>query len=232
MKFPWDQWACRLQELAKQGVNSVVVADTLKAESGVSITPAAVRHKAESLGIRFIREDKGNPAKDALVAQLWGQGLTALQIATEVRKQLGISLSRNAVLGIRYRLDLPAREPQSPQETKPEKPKRKKPTGLLNGVKPPPAAALPRISGKFSAVEHKQARTPLPPERLEDHEIPLSQRCSVLDLTMKKCRWPVGDVKTPWFFFCGAETSQREWRPSKCPYCDVHADRALGKRAA
>lgn len=45
--------------------------------------------------------------------------------------------------------------------------------------------------------------------------IPAGQRKTFMQLTEKTCRWPVGDVGSPDFFFCGGEALSG-------PYCAHH----------
>ena len=51
-----------------------------------------------------------------------------------------------------------------------------------------------------------------------DDSIPVSQRRSFMELTKDTCRYPVGDVGTERFFFCGAVPVEG------FPYCQKHAD--------
>jgi GcrA cell cycle regulator len=62
---------------------------------------------------------------------------------------------------------------------------------------------------------------PLPPERKED--IPIAQRCTLMELTDSKCKWPVGDPRSPEFYFCGGEAIEG------LPYCLCHCRRAYRK---
>jgi hypothetical protein len=48
-----------------------------------------------------------------------------------------------------------------------------------------------------------------------------SRACSLLDLTEDTCRWPVGDVGEPGFFFCGQPPLQG------APYCGLHCGKAF-----
>ena len=48
-------------------------------------------------------------------------------------------------------------------------------------------------------------------------EIPVEQRKTLLQLTEKTCRWPVGDPGSTEFFFCGGENANEQ------PYCTYHA---------
>lgn len=51
---------------------------------------------------------------------------------------------------------------------------------------------------------------------LPDENIPIEQRCTLMELTDVRCRWPCGDPKSPAFFYCGASS------PEDKPYCVYH----------
>ena len=64
------------------------------------------------------------------------------------------------------------------------------------------------------------APTPPPSVSQADHDIPVEQRKSLLELDNHTCRYPIGDVQDPGFFFCGApEADVLEHRP----YCARHS---------
>ncbi len=48
-------------------------------------------------------------------------------------------------------------------------------------------------------------------------EIPIEQRKTLLQLTEKTCRWPIGDPGSAEFFFCGGENA------NELPYCSFHS---------
>lgn len=50
-----------------------------------------------------------------------------------------------------------------------------------------------------------------------DAAIPLEQRKTIMQLTEKTCKWPVGDSRSSDFFFCGAEQAGGFY-----PYCVFH----------
>ncbi len=56
-----------------------------------------------------------------------------------------------------------------------------------------------------------------PEPELIENLIPTGQRCSTLELSEGKCRWPIGDPSAPDFFFCGGKTIEG------LPYCGYHA---------
>jgi GcrA cell cycle regulator len=80
---------------------------------------------------------------------------------------------------------------------------------------PPKPRNAPRTRRKMPAVpqpptaEYVPQRAPEPP-----------WPCSLFELTDFSCRWPIGDVGTPEFYFCGAhEADVYRGRP----YCREHA---------
>jgi hypothetical protein len=64
------------------------------------------------------------------------------------------------------------------------------------------------------------------PEANDASLIPVEQRCQLSDLNDSRCRWPVGTVGEPAFFFCGGMPE------TGLPYCHLHsriAFRRLGE---
>lgn len=99
--------------------------------------------------------------------------------SSQIGKHLGCS--RNAVVGRAHRLKLDPlprggdwRIVNTPRRVKAKKPKAVKPEKVL------------------------------PPPRINDAQIPLDQRKTLIELEEHHCRWPVGDPREPGFFFCGA----------------------------
>ena len=62
---------------------------------------------------------------------------------------------------------------------------------------------------------------PLPevePEPIRLVEVPSGeQRCSIMHLSDRTCRWPIGDPTSENFCFCGSSPRER------APYCEYHA---------
>ena len=50
--------------------------------------------------------------------------------------------------------------------------------------------------------------------------IPVEERISLLELTEKTCKWPIGDPVSSEFHFCGRESDEGK------PYCEFHSRRA------
>ncbi|WP_138380574.1 GcrA family cell cycle regulator [Luteithermobacter gelatinilyticus] len=110
--------------------------------------------------------------------ELWDKGLSASQIA----KELGEGVTRNAVIGKAHRMGLASRP--SPVKTDPAKKVKK-------------------------AVEKKK------PSRKA-----AGGKVSLLELTDRMCKWPIGHPGEPDFHFCGKPS-----RPG-FPYCQEHCAEA------
>ncbi|PTQ75651.1 GcrA family cell cycle regulator [Celeribacter persicus] len=169
-----------------------------------------------------------------LLKKMWGEGQSASQIA----KELG-GVTRNAVIGKVHRLGLSNRagagatptakpaaaQPKAKPATKPKvetKPKpASQPTVQDSGTEAAPKPAVPARRQIIPAGQ------PLPPQP-STNEIPAealakvnevekkAKRLTVMELTEKTCKWPIGDPATDDFWFCGLPSV-----PGK-PYCEAH----------
>ena len=154
---------------------------------------------------------------------LWQQGMTASQIADA----LG-GVSRNAVIGKAHRLDLQSRpSPVRTGESGGE--------GRTKAAPPPPvatkAAAVPPASAPVAVVPKvapvaaslpggpvAPAGVPAPPRRIipAKPSAEIRGKMSLLDLTDKICRWPIGHPGEADFHFCGEPVHL------SFPYCRSH----------
>jgi len=76
------------------------------------------------------------------------------------------------------------------------------------------------LRGNTALARHPLALYEIEPEpEIEPLEniIPIGQRCSLLELSDCRCRWPIGDPGTADFFFCGGKPV------ADLPYCAYHA---------
>lgn len=148
-----------------------------------------------------------NDERVELLKRLWGEGLSASQIAAE----LG-GITRNAVIGKVHRLGLSGRvksaSPARPRKARTEAP-------------PPRTSARPSTVGNTAlapAFEALVESAPAPaPAPVMDNVVPLGQRCTIMNLTESTCRWPTGEPGTASFYFCGARSA------TGMPYCTQHA---------
>ena len=163
-----------------------------------------------------------------LLKKMWSEGQSASQIA----KELG-GVTRNAVIGKVHRLGLSNRataaakpEPKAKPAPKPEsKPKAasKQTEPVVEQAEEPSAAPKPLPARKAIIP----AGQPLPPQPSANEISPealakvseiekKAKRLSLMELTERTCKWPVGDPATENFWFCGLPVQTGK------PYCEAH----------
>lgn len=175
--------------------------------------------------------------------RMWAEGQSASQIA----KELG-GVTRNAVIGKVHRLglsnrndDSAAEAPAPVAEAKPAPAPEPKPAPAAKAAPEPkaapapqpkpapePEAATPQFQPRRPVVPAGQPLPPVPtneisPETLASvREIEKkSRKLSLMELTERTCKWPIGDPATDKFWFCGMPS-----QPGK-PYCETHVSVAF-----
>lgn len=161
--------------------------------------------------------------------ELWGEGMSASQIA----KVLG-GVTRNAVIGKVHRLglsnrgggpgggeDTPAAEPSKPKAAKAAKTAPAAPKEEPVAQPPAPAPTTRRTAPVIrDATQPRAPGAPTPEEeaaRATLAEIEkIARKVSLLELTERTCKWPIGDPTDEDFAFCGLNCV-----PGK-PYCENH----------
>ena len=131
--------------------------------------------------------------------KLWLEGQSASQIA----KQLGGGVTRNAVIGKVHRLGLSGRAAPSQPARATFRPSRPRP------AQPTQAPSAPR---RIEAVQPRPAAAPSVPAPMPD----LPGTATVMTLGAHMCKWPIGDPSSNEFSFCGR-------RSSEGVYCVEHA---------
>jgi GcrA cell cycle regulator len=158
-----------------------------------------------------------------LLKKMWGEGQSASQIA----KELG-GVTRNAVIGKVHRLGLSNRAgngaatPKAEPKAKPAAPKveaKPKPAQIKTepAIKPvPPGEAKPNLPARKQIIQ--PSANEISPEALAKvNEVEKkSKKISLMELTERTCKWPVGDPATDNFWFCGLPVQQGK------PYCEAH----------
>jgi GcrA cell cycle regulator len=159
-----------------------------------------------------------------LLKKLWMEGLSASQIAA----MLGEGVTRNAVIGKVHRLKLSGRA--KPASTTPRVRSATRPTGRRSSShsgrssigmsRPRTMGAAPMIGATAlkASEEYETEAYQLP--QVEELDIPMEQRLSLLQLNEHTCKWPIGDPLTPDFYFCGQHADEGK------PYCEFHSRRA------
>ncbi len=169
--------------------------------------------------------------------KMWGEGQSASQIA----KELG-GVTRNAVIGKVHRLGLSNRATSSTAKTAKEKPAAKAEAPAKPAPKPKaePAAQKPAAPVAATPSPRKQiipAGQPLPPQPSANEISPEAlatvrevekgaKKLSLMELTERTCKWPIGDPATEEFWFCGLPVQQGK------PYCEAHVGVAFQPMSA
>ena len=160
-----------------------------------------------------------------VLKKMWGEG----QSASVIAKELG-GVTRNAVIGKVHRLGLSNRVTSTTAKTSTarsakveSKVKKAAPATTRKAVSSPENVRItpPAIRKIIPAGQ------PLPPQPSANEISPealakvseiekTAKRISLMELTEKTCKWPVGDPATEDFWFCGLSVKVGK------PYCEAH----------
>ncbi|MEM6729570.1 MAG: GcrA family cell cycle regulator [Pseudomonadota bacterium] len=162
-----------------------------------------------------------------ILKKMWGEG----QSASVIAKELG-GVTRNAVIGKVHRLGLSNRAGAGAAPAAKPAPEKKS----KSVAKPPAAEPMPEPKTESAAPDRAlsaaarkiiPAGQPLPPQPSANEISPealakvnevekTSKKISLMELTERTCKWPVGDPATEQFWFCGLPVQQGK------PYCEAH----------
>ena len=167
-----------------------------------------------------------------LLKKMWSEGQSASQIA----KELG-GVTRNAVIGKVHRLGLSNRSGGAPAAApagKPEAaaPKTEQPAAAPKAERAEPAAEAAPAPTPVARKPIIPAGQPLPPQPSANEISPetlanvrkveeKAKRISLMELTERTCKWPIGDPATDDFWFCGLSVQAGK------PYCEAHVSVAF-----
>ncbi|MDE0750766.1 MAG: GcrA cell cycle regulator [Planktomarina sp.] len=160
-----------------------------------------------------------------VLKKMWGEG----QSASVIAKELG-GVTRNAVIGKVHRLGLSNRVTSTTAKpTAKDKAKAgMKAKPAVPAAPPKPISAPETVRITPPAVRKIiPAGQPLPPQPSANEISPealakvsevekTAKRISLMELTEKTCKWPVGDPATDDFWFCGLAVKTGK------PYCEAH----------
>jgi GcrA cell cycle regulator len=124
------------------------------------------------------------PERIAQLKSCFAAGMTCSEIGA------AIGVSRNAVIGKIHRLGLSGERPAGVR---------------ARATDCPPRARHPRRSTQRNLLRLAFARAPLGEEVMLDTVIASLHPCSLIDITDRQCRWPIGDPASTNFLFCGNE---------------------------
>lgn len=176
--------------------------------------------------------------------RMWTEGQSASQIA----KVLG-GVTRNAVIGKVHRLGLsnrgaegeevaavepvpqpePVRAAAAPEPVaEPEPAPAPRPAATAAPVPTPPAPARRAIIPAGQPLPPQPSANEISPEALaSQREVEKrARRLTLMELTERTCKWPIGDPATEDFWFCGLPCT-----PGK-PYCEAHVGVAFQPMSA
>ena len=164
--------------------------------------------------------------------KMWGEGQSASQIA----KELG-GVTRNAVIGKVHRLGLsnraggggsaPAAKEKAPAKEKPAKVEAAKPQ--TESASPPPTPITRKaIIPAGQPLPPQPSANEISPEALASvREVEKkAKKISLMELTERTCKWPIGDPATEDFWFCGLGVQAGK------PYCEAHVGVAFQPMSA
>ena len=177
--------------------------------------------------------------------KMWGEGQSASQIAKElggvtrnavIGKVHRLGLSNRAATAAPAPTEKPAAAPTKEKKAA-AKPAPKPAKAAKPAPKPAPEQqpeapqAAPEAAEEMRTLPARRAiipaGQPLPPQpsaneisaealaRVNEVE-KTAKKISLMELTEKTCKWPVGDPATPNFWFCGLPAEAGK------PYCEAH----------
>lgn len=157
-----------------------------------------------------------------LLKKMWGEGQSASQIA----KELG-GVTRNAVIGKVHRLGLSNRATTTTKSDAKAKAAPKQEAKAAPKTAAPPKEPEPKPAVTPARRQIIPAGQPLPPQPSANEISPealakvsevekKAKKISLLELTERTCKWPIGDPATDDFWFCGLPTQAGK------PYCEAH----------
>lgn len=176
-----------------------------------------------------------------ILKRMWSEGKSASQIA----KELG-GVTRNAVIGKVHRLGLSNRtQAAAKAESAPETPDataathQPTPTGEPANATTAPAQEAPAQAAAPAPRPPVPMRKPivpagqpLPPQPSPNEISPealatqreiekQAKKLTLMELTERTCKWPIGDPATEDFWFCGLPVQAGK------PYCEAHVNVAF-----
>jgi GcrA cell cycle regulator len=146
-----------------------------------------------------------------LLRTLWLDGRSASQISAE----LGLGVTRNAVIGKVHRLGLSGRA-RSASPSVPRVRQRSAQTSRAPMASRSSNGGGHAMRGNTALAFSLDTAIDTQPIYHEDVVVPMSLRVEIMELREAMCRWPLGDPTTPEFRYCGIQSVGAK------PYCAHH----------
>lgn len=144
-----------------------------------------------------------------LLKKLWSEGLSASQIAAHIG-----GVSRNAVIGKVHRLKLSSRARPASTAPRPKKAARTPSAPRMSSGRPSGGLTIGATALKPQYIADAIAERELRP--IEDIVVPIARKLTLIQLTDRTCKWPIGDPLAEEFHFCGHDSIESS------PYCTYH----------
>lgn len=163
---------------------------------------------------RVVHNKKWDDEKIERLRCLVAAGMGETTIARQFTEHYKTPFTRNAIIGARFRYKIACSRSIN-------KPKRTKEQQLHS------RSAMTKIQHRRAAGNQGVEAVPelVEPEPApHDLEIPMTQRCTLLELDKTRCHWPVGSGAD--LFFCGAAKPDGV----RHPYCAHYAQRGTDPR--
>lgn len=187
--------------------------------------------------------------------KMWAEGQSASQIAKELGgvtrnavigkvHRLGLSNRVGGTAGKEEEDETPVTAAAPAPVARPEPVKAAEPAPRAPEPRPAPAerpVAAPVSTGTVAVIPMRKpiipAGQPLPPQPSANEISPevlasvrevekRAKRISLMELTERTCKWPIGDPATEEFWFCGLPSQTGK------PYCEAHVGVAFQPMSA
>ena len=184
--------------------------------------------------------------------RMWSEGQSASQIAKELGgvtrnavigkvHRLGLSNRNGGGLGDRPPLELAAEGAEAPEAAEIETLEEDEEIEVEAAPVAEPVAAAPAVEDPVPVAPARRqiipAGQPLPPQPSANEISPealasvreiekKARRLTLMELTERTCKWPIGDPATDDFWFCGLPAKQGK------PYCEAHVGVAFQPMSA
>lgn len=150
--------------------------------------------------------------------QYWFLGWSARMIADATSRESGLIVTKNSIIGMVFRGKWPrcAASLQNVEKAVSWQDWVEASEPVAESEPAPKVPALAKRARKPRAPRERVVRTPRdnpPPGPV----VTVFGPCTIVDLTDYRCKWPIGEVRSPQFRYCGAAKS------IDGPYCREHA---------